>query len=298
VPLGYSTAAGAGRAATFLTVLTPAYQSGTFLPAALASVQGPGVQHVVMDGGSSDGTVEVLEAAPSVVWRSEPDRGQSHALNKALAEAEGEWIGWLNADEFYLPGVLDWVQERLAQDDVDVLFGDFAEVDADGRLMRLVTNHGWSRSILRRVGCYVPSCATFIRRDVLERTGGWREDLATIMDWELWLRLDAAGARFGYAPVVVSGFTRHPGQVTTRQVERGRIEKDALVADFGIVNPTWLRLLSRFSRFTRKTLNGGYVRELSARPLAGAPLIGPVGEVAATVARINPRIGRPRPVAR
>jgi glycosyltransferase involved in cell wall biosynthesis len=292
VSTGSSTADRPGSAA-FLTVLTPAYQSGSFLRGALASVQGPGIQHVVMDGGSSDGTVALLEATTSVVWRSEPDRGQSHALNKALAEADGEWIGWLNADEFYLPGVLEWVRERLAQDDVDVLFGDFAEVDADGRLMRLVTNHRWSRSILRRVGCYVPSCATFVRREVLERAGGWREDLATIMDWELWLRLDAAGARFAYEPVVVSGFTRHPGQVTTRQVERGRTERDALHAEYGIVNPRWRRLLSRAHRVTRKTLNGGYLRELAAMPLTGAPLTGPARQVASTVARVNPRIRWP-----
>jgi glycosyltransferase involved in cell wall biosynthesis len=277
-----------------LTVLTPAYQSGTFLPAALASVRAADVQHVVMDGGSSDGTVALLEAAPAVVWRSEPDRGQSHALNKALGEAGGEWIGWLNADEFYLPGVLDWVRERLARDDVDVLFGDFAEVDSHGRLIRLVTNHRWSRSILRRVGCYVPSCATFIRRDLLERAGGWREDLRTIMDWELWLRLDAAGARFAYAPVVVSGFTRHPGQVTTVQVDRGRIERAALFAQYAIVNPPARALLARLHRIARKTVNGGYLRELAARPFAGAPLNGPAGDpaVAATLARVNPRIPR------
>ena len=288
---GSSTAPSVTGAAT-ITVLTPAYQSGRFLPAALASVADAGVQHVVMDGGSTDDTVSVLEGAPSVVWRSEPDRGQSHALNKALAEADGEWIGWLNADEFYLPGVLDWVRERLAVGDVDVLFGDFAEVDVDGRLLRLVTNHGWSRSILRRVGCYVPSCATFVRRDLLERVGGWREDLATIMDWELWLRLDAAGARFAYQPVVVSGFTRHDGQVTTRQAERGRSERADLFAQYGIVNPSWRRLRARAHRTARKALNGGYVRELAARPLRGAPLSGAQGDVAVatTLARINPRI--------
>jgi glycosyltransferase involved in cell wall biosynthesis len=291
VSSGSSTAASATGAAT-ITVLTPAYQSGGFLPAALASVADAGVQHVVMDGASTDATLAVLEAAPSVIWRSEPDRGQSHALNKALAEADGEWIGWLNADEFYLPGVLDWVRKRLAVGDVDVLFGDFAEVDVDGRLLRLVTNHGWSPSILRRVGCYVPSCATFVRRELLERVGGWREDLATIMDWELWLRLDAAGARFEYEPVVVSGFTRHAGQVTTRQVERGRSERERLIAQYGIVNPRWRRLLARAHRCMRKALNGGYVRELAARPLRGAPLSGPKDDVAVlnTLSRVNSRI--------
>ena len=282
-----------GAAATpFLTVLTPTFESAPFLPGALASVSGVGVDHVVMDGGSRDATTALLERAPGVTWRSERDRGQSHALNKALAEARGTWIGWLNADEFYLPGVLDWIAERLAADDVDVLFGDFAEVDVQGRLIRLVTNHTWSRSILRRVGCYVPSCATFVRRELLEQVGGWSEDLTTIMDWDLWLRLDAAGARFGYVPVVASGFTRHPGQVTARETVRSREELLGMQARFGIVNPPWRRTLSRINRIARKTLNGGYVRELGARPLTGAPLSGPPGDlgVAATLARINPRI--------
>ena len=281
-----------------LSVLTPTFRSGVFLPNNLASVRGTGAQHVVMDGGSDDGTVALLEAARDVVWRSEPDTGQSDALNKALAAADGNWLGWLNADEFYLPGVLEWVQQRLAADDVDVLFGDFAEVDIDGRLLRLVTNHTYSPSILRRVGCYVPSCATFLRRDLVEKVGGWRDERRTIMDWDLWLRLDDAGARFGYEPVVVSGFSRHPGQVTARMSEQALAESAAVRADFGIVNPLWRHYLSRTHRMARKTLNGGYARELRARSLRGTPLAGPAGDpvVAATVRRLNPGVPLPEAV--
>ncbi|WP_158550869.1 glycosyltransferase family 2 protein [Geodermatophilus sp. TF02-6] len=274
-----------------LSIVTPTYQSGPFLGRALASVRGRGVQHVVMDGGSSDGTVALLEAEPAVTWRSEPDRGQSHALNKALTEATGTWIGWLNADEFYLPGVLEWVQERLRADDVDVLFGDFAEVDTEGRLLRLVTNHRYSPSILRRVNCYLPTCATFIRRESLVRVGGLREDLRTIMDWDLWLRLDRAGARFGYEPVVFAGFTRHPGQVTERLAERSRQEKACMRADFGIVNPLWRHHLSRAHRVALKTVNGSYRRQLRAQGLRGTPL-GSVGDPlrVAAAARLNPQV--------
>ena len=278
------------------SVLTPTFQSGAFLGNALASVRGPRVQHVVMDGGSSDESVALLEAAPSVVWRSDPDRGQSHALNKALAEASGDWVGWLNADEFYLPGVLDWVQERLRADDVDVLFGDFAEVDTDARLLRLVTNHRYSPSILRRVGVYVPSCATFLRRELVEQVGGWREDRRTIMDWDLWLRLDRAGARFGYEPVVMAGFSRHDGQVTARETQRSAFEQRAIRADFDIVNPTWRHLVSRAHRSALKTVNGSYLRQLRARTLRGAHLAGPGDEALAVAARLNPQVplpGRP-----
>jgi glycosyltransferase involved in cell wall biosynthesis len=275
----------------FLSILTPTYESGPFLGRALASVRGRGVQHVVMDGGSSDGTVALLEAEPCAIWRSEPDRGQSHALNKALTAATGTWIGWLNADEFYLPGVLEWVQERLRADDADVLFGDFAEVDTEGRLQRLVTNHRYSPSILRRVSCYLPTCATFIRRELLVRVGGLREDLRTIMDWDLWLRLDEAGARFGYEPVVVSGFARHPDQVTVRLAERSVVEKARMRAEFGIVNPPVRHYLSRAHRVALKTANGSYLRQIRAQRLRGMPL-GSVGDPLRVMAarRLNPRV--------
>jgi hypothetical protein len=157
-----------------------------------------------------------------------------------------------------------------------------------------VTNHGWSPSILRRVGCYVPSCASFVRRSALERVGGWREDLATIMDWDLWLRLERAGARFAYEPLVVSGFTRHPGQVTARETDRSRAEKAALLQEFGVVNPPWRALLARAHRSSRKTVNGGYLRELRARRLRGAPLTGTDGDpvVRQAAALLNPGLRR------
>jgi glycosyltransferase involved in cell wall biosynthesis len=270
-----------------ISVLTPTYQSGTFLPGALASVAGADVRHVVMDGGSSDGTVALLEAAPAVTWRSEPDRGQSDALNKAIAVADGEWLGWLNADEFYLPGVLDFVRRRLARDDVDVLFGDFAEVDTEGRLLRLVTNHRFSPSVLRHGSCYLPSCATFLRRELVEQVGGWREERRMMMDWDLWLRLLDAGARFGYEPVVMAGFTRHPDQVTEQLAGRRLVELAEMRRDLGIVTPPWRHYLARAQRIALKALNGSYLREIRARAWRGAPLTG------AGAAPVNPGLPVP-----
>jgi glycosyltransferase involved in cell wall biosynthesis len=246
-----------------------------------------------MDGGSKDGSVELLEAAPGVVWRSEPDRGQSDALNKAFALATGEWIGWLNADEFYLPGVLPWVRQRLAAGDADVLFGDFAEVDTEQRLLRLVTNHRFSASILRHGSCYLPSCATFVRRDLIEKVGGWREERRMMMDWDLWLRLLDVGARIRYEPVVMSGFSRHPGQVTTQQAGRHPVELDEMRRDLGILSPPWRHYIARAYRIGLKTVNGSYVRQLRAKRLAGTTLAGPSSDlVVATVARLNPQVAR------
>ena len=146
-------------------------------------------------------------------------------------------------------------------------------------------------------GGFLPAALASVRAAGVRHVvmvGGWREDLATIMDWDLWLRLERAGARFGYEPLVVSGFTRHPGQVTARETDRSRAEKTALLDEFGVDNPRWRALLSRAHRSSRKALNGGYLRELRARRLRGAPLTGMAGDpvVGRATALLNPRLRR------
>src|SRR6266542_3259162 len=92
-----------------VSVLTPALDYGRFIEDGIMSVDGQeelSIEHIVQDGGSGDETIEVLRRHTELQWESEPDRGQSDALNRALRRSTGRWIGWLNADEFYLPGGL------------------------------------------------------------------------------------------------------------------------------------------------------------------------------------------------
>jgi glycosyltransferase involved in cell wall biosynthesis len=93
-----------------VSVLTPSYGYGRFIGDALESVKrqdGVSVEHIVQDAGSEDETIDILRGyGERLRWRSEPDRGQSDALNKALQLARGRWVAWLNADEFYFPGAL------------------------------------------------------------------------------------------------------------------------------------------------------------------------------------------------
>jgi len=93
-----------------LSVITPSFNSAEFLEDALLSVvrqQGPCVEHIVMDCASTDNTPEILNRFPRVQWISEPDTGQSDAINKGFLRATGDLMGWLNADDYYLPGGLD-----------------------------------------------------------------------------------------------------------------------------------------------------------------------------------------------
>jgi glycosyltransferase involved in cell wall biosynthesis len=182
-----------------LTVVTPCLNAASTLPQALASVpRDPAIEHVVVDGGSTDGSVELLEAAGHVRFVSEPDRGLSDAMNKGVALARGEYIGWLNADDYYLPGALRPVLDAMAGRP-DWLTAPCVIVDADGREIRRGVT-AYKRFFLERysrrsllVQNYVAAPSTFVRRDALLAAGGFDERFRYSMDYDLWLRLARRG---------------------------------------------------------------------------------------------------------
>jgi len=188
------------RTGPLVSILTPSFNQARWLGDNLRSVASqtyPHVEHIVMDGGSTDGSVGLLqEAEDSVAWRSEPDEGQSDALNKAFAASSGEIIGWVNSDDAYFDSdvVRDVVAYFEKHPDADVVYGHAAYVNADG----LVLNAMWVPArvdMLIGIHCYIVQPALFLRRGVVE---GSLVDVARqfSMDWDLWLRLRDRGARF------------------------------------------------------------------------------------------------------
>jgi glycosyltransferase involved in cell wall biosynthesis len=200
-----------------VSVLTPAFQAAKYLRDTLDSVKGqayPNLEHVVVDGGSSDGTVEILRAYPNVRWLSEPDRGQSDALNKAFGLAKGEIIGWLNADDLYEPGAVAPIAAYFVEHpSAMVVYGNCTVFDPDGSVAEYW--HGpYERLKLLEPwrgfhGAFQP--AIFYRRELIERIGGWAVDLHYVMDYDILLK---AGEHcdFDYLGVDVARFRRHPEQ--------------------------------------------------------------------------------------
>lgn len=240
--------------------------------------EGVDVEHVVMDGGSNDETTRVLESLSGdsrLRWASEPDAGQSDALNKAFVISTGDWIGWLNADEFYLPGTLASVADCIAKNPTtDLIYGDFIEVSADGRLGRLVTEHEFSEKALQSL-CYIPSCTTFIKRDAIPARL-WDIQCRSMMDWDLFLELSRAGKKFTHLRRPLAAFRVHADQVTSSSVAQSPEEFSLIRERHGIPTDAsavrTIKLVGRAAHIARKITEGGYIREARASRLKGRSL--------------------------
>ncbi len=174
-----------------VSVLTPSYNHGRWLRDNLESVRRqtyPWIEHIVVDGGSTDGTVEILKES-AARWVSEPDRGQSHALNKAFALSSGDIIGWVNSDDaYYSTEAAAWAVAAFErQPDAAVVYGHSALVDGAGRLLHYNWAPPFSRRLMLRSN-FIIQPATFVRRRALEGVFV-DERFDYTMDRELWLRL-------------------------------------------------------------------------------------------------------------
>jgi glycosyltransferase involved in cell wall biosynthesis len=220
------------------------------------------VEHIVCDGGSTDSTLDVLTSAPETVhWISEPDEGQSHALNKALAMSRGEIIGWLNSDDAYLdPNAIEAAVARFRRDQVvDVLYGHAALVNAGGLVLQLRWVPPFSYRLLRFEN-FIVQPSVFLRRRALS-AGFVDEEYHSAMDSELWLRLGKKH-RFGRVDKIVAIDRHHPERKVYTRPDLMTADEERLMATYGI--PPYRRL-----RLVRRAFRAG-VRLLSLRLIRAA----------------------------
>jgi glycosyltransferase involved in cell wall biosynthesis len=192
-----------------ISIVTPSLNQGRFIERTLLSVldQGiPDLELLVFDGASHDETLDVLRAYSSrCTWVSEPDAGQASAINKGLAVARGDIIGWLNSDDVYRPGALKRVIDFFETNpQVDLVYGNADFIAEDDSLIEPYYTEPWDPSRLRDV-CFVCQPAAFFRRTVVERFGLLNEQLHYCMDYEYWLRMSVAGVNVGYIQECLAG---------------------------------------------------------------------------------------------
>lgn len=192
-----------------ISIITPSFNQAEYIGRAIESVQSQRgdfeLEHIVVDGGSTDGTWGILrDWGDAIRWTSESDRGQGDALNKGLAMASGEVIGWLNSDDIYEAGALQTVAEILtAEPRTQWVYGKVRIVDeADREIRRWITAYKnrrmrrFSRSKLLAEN-WISQMGVFWRREFGRRVGPFRTDLHYCMDYDYWLRMSAlARGRF------------------------------------------------------------------------------------------------------
>ena len=235
-----------------LSVVMPSLNQGRFLAEAVRSVLDQpvdGVELVVVDGGSTDDTVEQLAALAAqypgrLRWTSEPDDGPAQAINRAVAMARGAVIGWLNSDDLYEPGAIRRALDHLAERPADVMvYGEATHVDVDGELIGPYPTQGPQTPVAEFAnGCFICQPTVFVRREVWMKVGGLDEGLLTAFDFDLWLKLfKAYPGRIGYLPQLQARSRLHAGCITTRMRERVALEGMQLIhRHLGAAPPSWL----------------------------------------------------------
>jgi glycosyltransferase involved in cell wall biosynthesis len=195
------------------SIVTPSYNQARFIERTIQSVlqqRYPDFEHIIIDGGSTDGTVEILKKYSHLRWKCESDRGQADAINKGLRMATGEILAWINSDDYYLPGVFERVAK--AYNDVrkpDIILGDVLVVGEQGRVIGRRRALPYDRNMLLLGTNYIQQPAVFFTRRALEKAGYLDETLHYALDWDLWLRFGGAGLRFKFISSALAALRWH-----------------------------------------------------------------------------------------
>jgi len=207
-----------------ISIVTPSFGQAPFIARTIESVLSqdyPQLEYFIQDGGSSDGTVEILERYSERLagWASVPDSGQSHAINLGFARTSGEIMAWLNSDDLLLPGTLAYVGDYFAHNPgVDVVYGHRILIDEQDMEIGRWILPPHSDDVLSWAD-FIPQETLFWRRAIWDKAGGRvDESFRFAMDWDLLLRFRDAGARMVRLPFFLGAFRIHDAQKTSAAI--------------------------------------------------------------------------------
>ena len=240
-----------------ISVITVCLNAAEFIEQAIQSVLSqsyPGIEYIIIDGGSTDGTVDIIRKydAQLAYWHSQPDHGVAHAFNLGLAQAHGDWLLYLNADDLLLEptGIEQMAPHLLRYQDADVVFGSMLSLtrEPDPKLVPLckIAGHPWRWQEFRRVN-RIPHQAAFTHRRYFDRVGWFDESFRIAMDYEHFLR-GGEKLRAQFVPLSLVGM-RAGGRCVTNLVDTLREFKRAQIKHRAL--PTWMAEVNFLVRVAR-----------------------------------------------
>ncbi|MCK4872213.1 MAG: glycosyltransferase [Phycisphaerales bacterium] len=236
-----------------ISIITPSFNTAPFIEANIQSVLNqnyPDFEHIIVDGGSGDGTVDICARHRHLRWTVEKDRGQTHAINRGMLLSTGEIVAYLNSDDVYCPGAFDAVAEYFhAHPDCMILVGDCDLIDEQGettghwraeagRWVDRVRYWGWEKT-----HC-IPQQGIFMRRELLTKVGLFDADLAMVMDLDMWLRATREH-ELGVVNRTLAGFRLVEGTKTISRTHEMYAEQLAICRRHARHLPLGQRLVTR-----------------------------------------------------
>lgn len=176
-----------------ISIVTPTLNQGEFIEKAILSVLNQryaNFEHIIIDGGSTDNTIDVLKAYPHLIWKSENDGGQSEAINKGFRYATGDIVAWLNSDDYYEENIFGMVANYFVrQKNCQFLYGDITYIDMQGSKLYQITGSEINYKNLLKNPDLVRQPSSFWRMSVIEEVGYLNEKLNLVMDYDYFLRI-------------------------------------------------------------------------------------------------------------
>jgi glycosyltransferase involved in cell wall biosynthesis len=243
-----------------VSIVTPSFQQADYLRAAIESVLGqdyPRIEYQVFDGGSKDGSVEILRSyGARFFWTSSPDGGQAAAINAGLRRAQGEIVAFLNSDDVLLPGAVSSAVRHLTDHPaIDVVYGRASMVDMGGQLLRPFPTQAFDARVFIE-HCFISQPASFWRRTLHDRIGYFSTEFDDTLDYEFWIRAMLAGSQFEYIDEEWALAREHLGAKT--QTRRGNIFRqirDLQIRHLGYSGRNWWE---QYLRYLRDERGGGW----------------------------------------
>lgn len=242
-----------------ISVVTPTFNSIHTLRETIESVASqnyPNLEHIIVDGGSTDGTLDIIKSYPHLRWISEKDEGHYHAMNKGIEMATGEAIAILNADDCYCPAILPKIGAALATHPKwDGVFGDMIFVDGEGREIFRREEAYWDRQIVRCGFGLGHHQTLFVRKRTYQRLGLLRhKDFKNTCDIEFLMRMARAKCKIGHIRAYVVRFRYHQhGQSADKRVVANMArETDLIYTEYGVPGGFLRKVLLQYARMKRQ----------------------------------------------
>ena len=242
-----------------ITIVTPSYNQGQFIEETIRSVllqNYPNLEYIILDAGSNDDSVAIIKKYTPWIsyWKSEPDRGQSHAINQGLSIASGKYWQWINSDDRYFPKVLYQVSKTLSQSGKDTLYGGVYESTDDGEIKYNRISFNVCKSVMidpkisfAKDYYYKPE-ATILSVELSKAVGGMREDFHNLFDGEFMLRYTEKCHPF-YTDIILIHYRIHPQTKTIANSQRLYKEYIKILKENHTIGLTWFQCIVKEAGF-------------------------------------------------